>query len=91
MIAVPHAAAGISGMREVEAFAQLPPPPDDDAARVAHLVLMALLPAVVEDDIESFGATLTEIQEITGRWFAPVQGGTFASGPTADLIAQMRG
>jgi beta-ribofuranosylaminobenzene 5'-phosphate synthase len=90
VIAVPHAVAGISGMREVEAFAQLPPPPDDDAARVAHLVLMALLPAVVEDDIESFGATLTEIQEVTGRWFAPVQGGTFASGPTADLIAEMR-
>ena len=51
---------------------------------------MALLPAVVEDDIESFGGTLTEIQEITGRWFAPVQGGTFAAGPTADLIARMR-
>lgn len=90
VIAVPHADAGISGRREVEAFAQLPPPPDDEVARVAHLVLMALLPAVVEDDIESFGGTLTEIQEITGRWFAPVQGGTFAAGPTADLIAHMR-
>ena len=90
VVAVPHAAGGISGMREVEAFAQLPQPADDEVARVAHLVLMALLPAVVEDDIESFGATLTQIQEITGRWFAPVQGGTFASGPTADLIAQMR-
>jgi predicted sugar kinase len=75
VIVVPHAAAGVSGLREVEAFAQLPPPPGDEVAHVAHLVLMALLPAVVEDDVESFGSTLTEIQEVTGRWFAPVQGG----------------
>jgi beta-RFAP synthase len=90
VLAVPHANTDISGMREVEAFAQLPPPPDHEVSRIAHLVLMALLPAVVEDDIEAFGSALTEIQEITGRWFAPVQGGTFAPGPTEDLIVRMR-
>ena len=54
--------------------------PSSDVEHVAHLVLMALLPAVADADIDTFGAALTEIQEVTGRWFAAVQGGTFAPG-----------
>ncbi len=90
IVALPDAPSGISGEREIEAFAQLPAPPDEEAARVAHLLLMSLLPAVVDDDIEAFGAALSDIQEITGRWWAPVQGGTFAPGPTGTVVEQMR-
>ena len=50
---------------------------------------MALLPALAEADLTTFGAALTEIQEMTGRWFAPVQGGTFAPGPSEDLVRRM--
>jgi beta-RFAP synthase len=57
---------------------------------VAHLVLMALLPAIAEGDLAGFGAALTEIQEINGRWFAKVQGGTFAPGPSEELVRRMR-
>jgi predicted sugar kinase len=39
---------------------------------------MALLPALADGDLAAFGRALTEIQEVTGRWFAPAQGGTFA-------------
>jgi beta-ribofuranosylaminobenzene 5'-phosphate synthase len=53
-------------------------------------VLMALLPALAEDDLNAFGLALTEIQEITGRWFAAVQGSTFAPGPSEDLVRRMR-
>ena len=90
IVAIPDASPGISGPREDEAFARLPPPPDGDVARVAHLVLIALLPAVADDDIETFGGALTEIQEITGRWFAPIQGATFTPGPSEELIRAMR-
>jgi beta-RFAP synthase len=90
VVALPDAPAGISGAREIEAFAALPAPPDDEAARVAHLVLMSLLPSVVDDDIETFGAALSDIQEITGRWWAPVQGGTFTPGLTGTLVRRMR-
>jgi beta-ribofuranosylaminobenzene 5'-phosphate synthase len=90
VVAIPEGSPGISGTQESQAFAQLPPPPEQDVTRVAHLVLMALLPSVADDDIDTFGAALTQVQEITGRWFAPVQGGTFTPGPTADLIARMR-
>ena len=90
VVALPDAPAGISGAREIEAFAELPAPPEDEAARVSHLALMALLPSIAEDDIETFGAALSDIQEITGRWWAPVQGGTFTPGPTGALVRQMR-
>ena len=89
VVVVPDAAAGINGGAEEIAFARLPPPPEDDAARVAHLVLMALLPSLVENDLPTFGSTLTEIQAINGRWFAAVQGGTFAPGPSEELVRRM--
>jgi len=89
VVAVPNALPGISGGAEDEAFAQLPPPSARDVERVSHVVLMALLPALAEADLATFGAALTEIQEITGRWFAPVQGGTFAPGPSEDLVRRM--
>jgi beta-RFAP synthase len=88
VLAVPHTGAAVSGAAESRAFAELPSPPEGDVERVAYLVLMALLPSLVEADIESFGAALTEIQEMTGRWFASAQGGTFAPG-SADLVRRM--
>jgi beta-ribofuranosylaminobenzene 5'-phosphate synthase len=86
---VPHAAPGFSGDAEAQAFAELPPAPERDVERVAHLVLMALLPALADADLERFGSALTEIQSITGRWFAPVQGGTFFPGATEELVRRL--
>ncbi len=89
VVAVPNAASSMTGAAEEAAFADLPPPPEHDAERVAHLVLMALLPALAEADLATFGASLSAIQAITGRWFAPVQGGTFAPGPSEELVRRM--
>jgi beta-RFAP synthase len=89
VVAVPDSAPGISGAIEAAAFSRLPLPPEHDVERVAHLVLMALLPALAEGDLVSFGAALGAIQAITGRWFASVQGGAFAPGPTEDLVRHM--
>jgi beta-RFAP synthase len=89
IIAVPHSAPGMSGATEAQAFAELPPAPERDVERVAHLVLMALLPALADADLARFGPALSEIQSITGRWFAPAQGGTFTPGPTEELVRRM--
>jgi len=89
IVAVPASAPGISGLAEDAAFARLAAPPERDAERVAHLVLMALLPAVADGDLATFGAALSAIQAINGRWFAPVQGGTFAPGPSEELVRNM--
>ena len=89
IVAVPNGAPGLSGDTEAGAIARLPSPSERDVERVAHLVLMALLPALADADLEKFGAALSKIQTVTGRWFAPVQGGTFAPGASQDLVRHM--
>jgi beta-RFAP synthase len=89
VVAVPPARPGVSGEAEAAAFARLPPPPERSTMRVSHLVLVALLPAIVERDLQTFGRALTEIQCINGRWFSPAQGGPFAPGPSAELVRLM--
>ena len=90
VIAIPQGPPGISGAGEADAFARLPKPPAIEVERVAHIVLMSLLPSLADADLAGFGRALSEVQEITGRWFAPAQGGTFAPGASADLVRRMR-
>jgi len=90
VVGVPHAEAGLSGNVETAALASLPLPPADEVQRVAHLTLMALLPALVEADLATFGRALSDIQAITGSWFAPIQGGVFAPGWSVELVGRMR-
>jgi beta-RFAP synthase len=89
VVAVPHPTSAMSGSTEEAAFRHLPSPPDRDVERVAHLVLMALLPSLADADLATFGRALTAIQSITGRWFAAVQGGTFAAGWSDELVHRM--
>ncbi len=89
VVAVPPGEPGLSGEAESTAFERLPAPPERDPERVAHLVLMQLLPSLVEGDLAGFGAALTAIQRLTGAWFAPSQGGIFAPGQGRELIARM--
>src|SRR5918996_136996 len=62
VLAVPDARSSLSGDAEAAAFARLPLPPDHEVERIAHLVLLGLLPAIVDDDLERFGTALTAIQ-----------------------------
>ena len=89
VVAVPKGSPGLSGEAEAAAFELLPPPPAPEVERVSHLVLMQLLPALVEDDLPSFGDALSAVQRITGAWFAPQQGGVFAPGPGETLIREL--
>jgi beta-ribofuranosylaminobenzene 5'-phosphate synthase len=89
VIAIPPGNPGLSGDAEAAAFDQLPSPPEAEVEWVAHTVLMKLLPALVEADLAGFGSALTEVQRVTGAWFAPAQGGVFAPGQGAELIRRM--
>jgi beta-ribofuranosylaminobenzene 5'-phosphate synthase len=90
VVALPWTTEGVSGESELQAFRELPPPPLREVEHVAHLVLMSLLPALVDGDLEAFGEAISTIQQINGSWFAPAQGGTFASGVSTELIESMR-
>jgi beta-RFAP synthase len=89
VVAVPRGEPAISGHEEDAAFDTLPAPPQHEVERQSHVVLMSLLPALRDGDLATFGAALNEIQATTGRWFAPVQGGTFAPGTSAALVRRM--
>jgi beta-RFAP synthase len=90
VVAIPEAKQpAVSGVSEEAAFATLPPPSEREVEKVAHLVLMLMLPALADGDLRAFGSALTEVQQISGRWFASIQGGAFARGRSADVIARM--
>ncbi|HKW41560.1 MAG TPA: beta-ribofuranosylaminobenzene 5'-phosphate synthase family protein [Gemmatimonadales bacterium] len=90
VVAVPRGQPGLAGDQEAAAFARLRAPNASEVQRVAHLVLMQLLPALAEADLAGFGVALNEVQQITGGWFAPAQGGVFAPGETSELVDRLR-
>ena len=85
IVATPDNLSGLSGAAEAEAFKQITPPANH-AAKISHLTLMSLLPALVEQEISEFGTALTHLQQLVGECFSPVQGGNFAKPQSADLV-----
>jgi beta-RFAP synthase len=80
---------GLSGEAEVAAFADLPPMPATTADRICRLVLMQALPALAEADLPAFGAAITEVQAITGDYFAPAQDGARFASPRVAAALQV--
>jgi beta-ribofuranosylaminobenzene 5'-phosphate synthase len=76
VLVVPAAEPGLSGVAEEQAFGRLVPSAERSAS-IAQLVLTSLLPALVERDVDEFGAALTHVQQLVGDSFADVQGGRF--------------
>ena len=89
VLAIPDVPPGLSGSVEEQAFRDLPPPPSELAGGIAHLILMALLPALVEEDLTAFGSALNEIQRLVGEMFRPVQGERFAHPLVAELVDEL--
>jgi beta-RFAP synthase len=87
VLVVPAAEPGLSGGDEEAAFGRLVPAPERSAA-IAQLVVTALLPALVERELDEFGAALTRIQELVGDSFAAAQGGRFhpRAAPLVDAL-----
>jgi beta-RFAP synthase len=85
VVALPVTDRTVSGEMEDEAFRRLRPATATTVERISRLVLTRLLPALVSRDLKSFGAALTETQELVGRCFAPVQEGEFH--PAGALLA----
>jgi len=77
---------GINGLREKEAFEQLPPMDKRTTESLCRLTLMQVLPALVEEDCQRFGSAITEIQQHVGDHFAVVQGGRYCSQYVAEVL-----
>jgi beta-RFAP synthase len=89
LIVRPPARRGLHGPDEVRAFASLPPFARDVTDRLCRLVLLGILPAVSEHDLDGFGAALSELQALVGTSFAPVQGGHYAAPQASAIIAEL--
>jgi len=70
---------GAHGVNEREIFGALQPFPEKMAARLCHLTVMKLLPAVTERNIHEFQVGISELQVAVGNYFAPHQGGRYTS------------
>lgn len=86
VVAIPDAPDGLSGQDEEHAFRSLPPPPAELVGQVARLIVMVILPALVEEDLQGFGRGVTAVQLCVGEMFRAVQGERFAHSLVAELV-----
>jgi beta-ribofuranosylaminobenzene 5'-phosphate synthase len=77
----PHDGQGTHGSDELGAFASLLHKACDERATevMSRLVLLHLLPALFEADLEGFGDALHEYNRRAGEMFQSVQGGIYAN------------
>lgn len=77
---------GIHGEQEKLGFNQLPVFSENLAAHLCRYVLMQAMPAIVERDLTAFGHAIQVLQQHVGDYFAPVQGGRYASKLVGDVL-----
>jgi beta-RFAP synthase len=82
--------SGIHGEVEREAFNQLPVFSESLAAHLCRYVLMQAMPALVEHDLNAFGYAIQELQSHVGDYFAPAQGGRYASKKVGAVLQHLQ-
>lgn len=82
-------AAGVHGEQELQAFKTLPLFPESLAADLCRQVLMQAMPALVEKDLNAFGQSIQALQQATGDYFAPAQGGRYASASVTRVLEKL--
>jgi len=87
----PRALNGLAGSAERRAFSELPPIDGQLTSRMCRLVLLGLLPAIVEQDVDQFGEALFELQQLAGECFKSAQGGVYADPFLARVVDHIRG
>jgi beta-RFAP synthase len=89
ILAIPKKAEKMFGNKEEKVFKTMLPMEEHISGKISRLLLLKLLPALVEKDLERFGQAVTEIQEYLGDYFTPVQGGRFATAQGAAVAEFM--
>jgi beta-RFAP synthase len=89
VLARPLGVTGTHGVNERSLMVTL-----HDSKRTAdplsRLVLLGMLPALVENDVDGFGEALFEFNVRAGEPFAAIQGGTYSSPAVAELVSFLR-
>jgi beta-RFAP synthase len=77
VIGVPRIPVKKSGSAETNAFKKLDPPPATLIGEISRIILMQMIPAIIEEDIVSFGAAMTSVDYRFGEFWMEIQGGRF--------------
>lgn len=64
VIAVPNTKEGAHDQEEVDLFKRFCPVPLAEVREISHVILMQMLPAIMEEDIHSFGKAVNHIQTL---------------------------
>ena len=78
--------AGLHGAAELQAFQRLKPA----QASVRNMVIEHMLPALQRSDLLAFGAYMQDLQAYNGEYFAPIQGGHYASHDVAQVLSWLQ-
>lgn len=89
LLVLDNSQAGVHGEHELAAFDQLPPFPENLAAHLCRQVLMQAMPALLEQDLNAFGQAIQALQASVGDYFAPAQGGRYASAEVAAVLRHL--
>jgi beta-ribofuranosylaminobenzene 5'-phosphate synthase len=90
MLLTPQNGSGRAGLDEEKAMANLPAVPRQITEELEQLTQDQLLPSLKSGDFSAFSEAVYRYGCLAGKCFAPVQGGTFATPETAELIAWLR-
>lgn len=64
VISIPNEKKGLHGLKEVNIFKERCPVPSEDVDRICRIILIKMLPALLEKNIEEFGSGLTSLQNL---------------------------
>lgn len=64
ILALPDIAQGAHGAREVDIFREYCPLPASEVHELCYQILVRMMPSVVEENLDDFGAAVNRIQEI---------------------------
>ena len=93
LLIVPRGLVGAHGPKEVEAFKTLGrlQPNLGATDSLCRLVLLGMLPAIAEGDLDAFGSALYDFNRRAGEMFRPWQGDVYSHPEVARVIRLLRG
>lgn len=75
VVGLPKIKSGLSGIKEAEVFKKLEPPSKELVGEVSRIVLVQMIPAIIDRDIELFGEAMTGLDSMFGLYWERIQGG----------------
>jgi beta-RFAP synthase len=92
LVVIPHALKGAHGRAEMEMFHEISKRSFDDRTTdtMCRIVLLGMLPAIKDLDLQTFGEAVYDYNRRAGELFRPVQGGIYSNAQTLQTISAIR-